>query len=189
MFRMKTLFLVLAFIFSGCSRDPYASYIGLWQLQDSGAFPQVLQITKDGDTYLADENILRTTDFFGNKKKSMVLKKSEGQLAVDTGMGSAQLGLSADKNTLHAMNQEYKKISSDTLEKIKAKIDQDRIAAQKNSELCKTLNDGYVQEKSKLVGEYRNIVERSKQERELGQKYLAKAKEIPNCTLMAWIGF
>jgi hypothetical protein len=188
MLRTATLYVLAVLVLVGCSGDPYARYIGLWQLQDS-PWPKVLEITKDGDTYLADENVLSTKDIFGNVKKPMVLKKSEGQLSVDTGLGSAELGLSEDENTLHAMDREYKRITSGELQTIQAKIEQDRVEAEKNKELCKTMNDDYVKEKSKLTAMYRDLSERTKQQRELGQKFLAKAKEIPSCALQAWIGF
>jgi hypothetical protein len=92
---MKTrfIFAALTFIFlAGCSGDPYEKYIGYWKKNDA-KYPQVLQIYKDGETYLLNHNVFQETDFAGNKKNAMVLKKSEDQLSVENGFGSATLGL------------------------------------------------------------------------------------------------
>lgn len=180
MFRMVAFF-VMAVALAGCGKDPYASYVGLWQRQGVD-FPQVMQISKDGETYLVNDNILQAKDFFGNDKKPNVLTKSEGQLMGNNGLASFPLGLSEDQNTLHVEGQEYKRIAPDQLDKIKAKIESDRVAAEKNRELCKSLNNDY-SEKIKKLQENKNFSERMNQQRDLGQEFQAKAKEIPLCML------
>lgn len=117
---LVVLVLMLFFV-TGCSSDPYEKYLGLWERANVRHY-EVMEIVKDGKTLLLNENILISKDFRGNKKEPMVLTKSDGQLSVNTGLGSLVFGLSEDKNVLRVGNMSYKRIDNDRLNVIKADI-------------------------------------------------------------------
>jgi hypothetical protein len=117
---LVALVLTLFFV-AGCSSDPYEKYLGLWERANVRHY-EVMEIVKDGDTLLLNENILSSKDFRGNKKEPMVLTKSDGQLSVNTGLGSLVFGLSEDKSVLRVGNMSYKRIDNDRLNIIKADI-------------------------------------------------------------------
>ncbi len=121
----KVLFLAIFLLLSGCSGDPYKDYLGLWERTDQKRH-EVMEISQDGETILMNDNILRETDFFGEKKRARVLKKNEGQLSIGTGLGSAQFGLSEDRNILRVADLEYKRIDSNRLKEIKAEVEKEK---------------------------------------------------------------
>ena len=63
-----------AFTLFGRSGDPYDKYIGYWERKDV-EHHEVLQVSRDGETYLMNDNILRETDIFGKPKKSDCIEK------------------------------------------------------------------------------------------------------------------
>jgi len=114
-----TISFILATTLIACSGDSLNSYVGLWERTNS-QFVRVLEISKDGDTYLIDDDILYDKDFLGNKKAPHVLTKSDGKLSIQRAFGSTQLALSKDKKTLRLADRSYKKISISRLNEIKA---------------------------------------------------------------------
>lgn len=182
---MKIKFIIasiLSFFLLGCSGDPYEKYIGYWKKKDS-KHPQVLQISKDGETYLLNNNIFQETDFSGNKKKSAVLKKSENQLFVENGMGSATLGLSGDEKTLHIANMEYAKISQSELESIKSEVEENKIKKEKNKKLCEEINAEYKVATKELSESGIDYREKNEKNREITTVFKEKIKEITNCNI------
>lgn len=120
-FKLLTLITLLTAL-AGCSGDSYEKYTGHWKQVDSEP-ARVLQISRNGETYLLNSNVFMKTDFFGNKKKPVVLKKSEGQLSIATGLGNGVLGLSEDGNTLYMANKEYIKLTVSEFESIKSEVE------------------------------------------------------------------
>jgi hypothetical protein len=187
--------LITIVLLSGCMGDPYEKYIGLWERQDKDAY-EVMDISKDGETILMNDNILKEKNSFGGKKKSMVLKKSEGQLSIDTGFGSAQLGLSENGDTLRVANQSYKRININRLNKIKEEIKIKKEEQEKNIASCSSLIKEYSEKKEVILSSYKSswaVSKEAKAERkvrdeklqELKDLYKPKEKAIPNCR--AWI--
>ena len=173
---------IFTFVLFGCSGDPYEKYIGYWKMNDA-KYPQVLQISKDGETYLLNNNVFQENDFAGNKKKPAVLKKSENQLSVENGMGSVTLGISADSKTLHAANKEYTKISESEFQIIKNEVDAEKLQKEKNKELCKALNNEYDSATKELENSSIGFSEKNEQRKTITNNFKEKAKEIPKCTI------
>ncbi len=180
-----TLITMLCFFLFGCGDDKYADYIGLWQMSDT-SYPKVAKISKDGETYLLNENVLQEKDFFGHKKKSMVLKQSENQLSIENGLGSITLGISADGKTLHIANHEYTKIDEKKLNEIQSAIEKEKLEKEKNQGLCKALDEQYQQEKNTIMAGKYSFSEQRTKITELSKKLKEQSKSIPNCTLFFW---
>lgn len=179
--RIASLLLILASTaFFGCSRDPYDGYIGYWERKDAKRH-EVLQISKDGDSLLMNDNILNETDAFGRPKKAMVLRKSEGQLSVENGFGAVILGLSEDGQTLRAANQEFGKVSEAHVEKLKEKIANDKAEFQKNKALCDEITKEHKDATNALNKEKLPIEELRKKRLELKDATIEKAKQVPKC--------
>lgn len=167
-------------ILFGCSGDPYDKYVGYWKKKEA-KHHEVLQISKDGETYLMNDNIFRETDAFGRKKSATVLKKSEGQLSVEHGFGSIVLGLSEDGKLLHAANQAFSKISEDDVSTIREKIAQEKKAMEKDKALCDALSSEYKEANTKLSQTDMDYKERNEKRTELNEATKQKANAIPNC--------
>jgi len=91
---------------SGCSGDPFENYLGLWESQDGRNV--VIEVSRDGESIIA--NVITY-----NKKETIVLTKSEGQLSLH----GATLGLSEDKNTLRKYKKAYRRIDDNRFNHIK----------------------------------------------------------------------
>ncbi len=117
------------------------------------------------------------------KTKARVLKKQEGQLSLAGGFfGTAQFGLSGDRQSLMVADQSYKKISNIRLDEMKLEIEAVRSRQKENSKLCETLKEEY-KKKQKLITEQSgsNLRARSAKQKELRKKFKIKEKEISNC--------
>lgn len=114
------LFLII--FITACSKNPYQNYIGYWELEDAKSV-RVLKISKDGETYLIQDNVFSATKFGGGENKPTVLSESDNKLTINTGLGSMALGLSENGNVLFANGQTYKRI-------------QDTADMEKNIESC-----------------------------------------------------
>jgi len=114
MLKKTLLLLVLTLALAGCSNnDPFEDYLGLWELQDSGKKKEkVLEITRDGETLLINENVLRGG-------KPTVMKKSDGQLSVSAGFADFPLGLSENRDILRFADGTYKRIDVERLKEVK----------------------------------------------------------------------
>lgn len=189
MYKTTTIVVLLGLFISGCSKDPYNDYLGLWQRVGSD-HKEVLEIAKDGDTYLINDNILQSKDFYGHDKKPMVLKKQEGQLSVETGLGSLQLGLSADKNTLHVSGRSYSKISTEQLSEIRSQIKEAEVEREKNKSLCNAMNEEYKKQKRQIhEASGSDWKKRNEQGRLLLENFRVNAKEIPTCVISDFLSF
>lgn len=177
-----TTFLIIfsAITLLGCSGDPYDKYIGYWEKKDAKRH-EILQISKDGETYLMNDNIFRETDAFGRKKNATVLKKSEGQFSVENGFGSIVLGLSEDGKTLHAANQSFVKISDDAVSTIREKIAQEKKESAEHKTLCDALAQEYKEANTALSQADLNYRDRTEKRKALNEATKEKAKAIPNC--------
>jgi len=172
--------ILISIVLLGCSGDPYDKYVGYWQKKDVKHY-EVLQINKDGETYLMNDNIFRETDAFGRKKNATVLKKSEGQFSVENGFGSIVLGLSEDGNTLHAASHTFVKISEDEISSILEKIAREKKDKEKNKTLCDALSSEYKEATAMLSQTDMGYKERNEKRKALNEATKEKAKTIPGC--------
>ena len=200
------LLVLMLFFVTSCSSDPYEKYLGLWE-RDNVKHYEVMEIVKDGETLLVNENILSSKNFFGNKKEPMVLKKSDGQLSVDTGLGSLVFGLSEDKSILRVGNISYKRIDNDRLNIIKADIkkkeeereqarlerekkkneekiarEKARLERKKDKKKCDLLISE-INEKIRSIKKYSgNNKKWTEEYKKIKNKYTEKAKAYKNCS-------
>jgi len=127
---------------SNSGSNPYADYIGLWEEQkDSTRFRTVMEITRDGETYLVNPNILK-------EQNLIALNKADGILSISM-IGNAQLGLSEDKSTLRITKYSYVRISSERLNQIKVEIEKERLERETQAK-NKLLEWEALQEKKRL---------------------------------------
>lgn len=179
--KIVSFLLTLGFVFlSGCSSDPYEKYVGYWERKDV-EHKEVLQISRDGETYLMNDNILRETDMFGKPKKAMVLRKSEGQLSVENGLGSVMLGISEDGETLRASNREFKKITEDEVAVIQQKVAKETADFEKNKSLCEAITTEYQAASNAINQENLPLQDRTEKRKALQDATKKKAQAIPNC--------
>jgi hypothetical protein len=176
---------LMLFFVAGCSSDPYEKYLGLWERANVRHY-EVMEIVKDGDTLLLNQNILSSKDFYGNKIEPMVLKKSDGQLSVDTGLGSLVFGLSGDKSVLRVGNMSYRRIDNDRLNIIKADIkkkEQEREQAKIERE--KKVNEERIAREKIRLKEEQEFERRKKEIRIAEEKIkLKEAEEKRKCDLI-----
>ena len=179
--KLSALIAALTILFlMGCSGDPYDKYIGYWERKDV-EHHEVLQVSRDGETYLMNDNILRETDMFGKPKKAMVLKKSEGQLSVENGLGSVMLGISEDGKTLRASNQEFRKITEDEVAVIQQKVAKETADFEKNKSLCEAITTEYQAASNAINQENLPLQDRTVKRKALQDATKEKAQAIPNC--------
>lgn len=179
--KLTALIAALTILFlMGCSADPYAKYIGYWERTDV-EHHEVLQVSRDGETYLMNDNILRETDMFGKVKKAMVLRKSEGQLSVENGLGSVMLGISEDGKTLRASNREFRKITDKEVAVIQQKVAKETADFEKNKSLCEAITAEYQAASNAINQENLPLQDRTEKRTALKDATTEKAKNIPNC--------
>lgn len=108
------------------SNDGYSGYIGYWQhdgISDRNMDAKIAKIYKDGDTYLINADVNSDFDILRNRKRvPYTLSANDGNLTWDTGMGSVELGVSKDGDTLYASNSTFTKIDDAKANKIAEKL-------------------------------------------------------------------
>lgn len=190
-FGLKTLgaFLLIATI-TGCfGGDPFEGYLGKWEKQGTKN-PVVLEITRDGEMLLLNDNILRQKDFFGREKQPIVLKKSNEQLVLEAGFANATLGLSEDGSILRIADEAYSKISDSQYNQLFAQLEAERIEKEKNKKLCDELSAEYKKERQELVKSLANDWQKRNAEiKELEKEYGEKQKEIADCNSLLFFSF
>lgn len=140
--------LLCAFGLASCSSDPYEKYVGLWEAQVKNMIngktrTEVLEITKKGDSFVFSENILINTD-------TMLLTKKEGQLTIDTGLGSIPFAFGENKDVLLVGNNTYKRITPQRLEEIKAEIKREKDEEEARQTKCKQITEAAEQEYAEI---------------------------------------
>ena len=136
-FLKSLLCLSCALLLCSCSSDSYEKYIGLWEghqksLWDGSDVLKILEITKEGDSFLAKENILV-------ESKAMLLSKNDNQLLVNTGIGSIPIAFGADKDTLLVEGNSYKRITQERVDEIKSDIKKKKEEEERKKILCKDI--------------------------------------------------
>lgn len=172
--------ILVSIVLFGCSGDPYEQYIGHWE-RKGVEHPAILQITKDGDSYLMNDNILQEKDMLGRSKKAIVLKKSEGQLSVENGFGSVMLGISEDGKTLRVSNQEFSRISDQEVSAIKEMAAKEKAEFEKNKSLCEAITREYQDAVNSINKENLGLQERTAKRAALKDATIEKAKSVPKC--------
>lgn len=184
----KYLLIIVFLLLSACSDDPYEKYLGLWERQKDSGRDEVMEIKKDGETFLMTDNVFGTKSAFSGKiklSKPVVLKKSEGQLSVVTPFGGFPFGLSENENILRLEKRSFKKIDNDRLNKIKAKIEQKNIVRKKNIEICNKEKAAYKIDRQKVADTYKDDWQmKAVKSKELMDKHFEKIKSLPDCS--AW---
>lgn len=170
-------FLISLILLTGCSSDPYESYVGHWEKQNTN-HQNVMIISKDGDTILMNDQVLNLKKA-EKDKKFYSLKKSEGQLTLN----GAVFSLSENKNILMAGNNSYKRISTDYVEQLKEKITQKEIAGEKIKIACNELIKKFNVEKEALGFSMRDNLssdnsEKKQKKNEILDRYKVLAKKI-----------
>lgn len=177
---MKKLFLTLSSICIGlllgaCSGNPHDKYLGYWQLEDS-KYPKIMRIYKeDRKTYLVQENILNSKDFFGNKPKEQVLTPDGEQLGIDLGIGVVKFNLSEDGNTLRIEKNKYTRMKDSEAETIKAE-------AEKNAQLCQAAKEEYDSQIKAIQESGSSSQEQYAQRQRVRNEFKEKFKAIPACS-------
>lgn len=110
------------------SRLPdFNDYVGKWELTESmwlsGDYNIVSQITRDGETYIIKNNILKNELWYN--QNSFSLEKKDGHLS--TPNGGSQLSLSKDKKTLRINDRVYQKIDDNRLNEIQQQREEERL--------------------------------------------------------------
>jgi len=186
----KYLLIIVFLLLSACSGDPYEKYLGLWERQKDSGRDEIMEIKKDGETFLMTGNVLGTRSAISGKiklSKPVVLKKSEGQLSVATAFGSFPFGLSENEDILRLENKSFKKIDIDRLNEIKAKIEQKNIERKKNIEICNKEKATYKIDSKKIAETYKNDWQmKAVKSKELMDKHFKKIKSLPDCSGLSW---
>lgn len=188
----------------GCSDNPYESYLGLWERQDSKRL-EVIEITQQGDAFMLNNAVLKATTAANAERNLMVLAKVEGQLSFNNGLSNNYLIL-ADQDTLNIANQRFKRITPARVEELKANKalqDQERQKAmqqvkdqQAQERLareaqmleraeeranCQQLLDQINADTAAIKQYGSNNAKWTAEYEKIKQKYTEKAKQYPNC--------
>ncbi|WP_092761917.1 hypothetical protein [Rhodoferax sp. OV413] len=179
---MKTLLTVLFLLLSvpDCNADEHAGYIGIWQT--TGQPPKILEISRDGDTYLLTD--LRATELSGKKQAARALSKTGPQLTVNTGVGSVPLALSADKNTLYFDKWTFAKLPGTDAPRVKAELLSELQQRQSNRELCQTLGREVEQRGNDISRSNATAGSKLASTTALKKESIARADKIPDCKQM-----
>lgn len=121
----RLMLLVLALMLTACGKGGANSYLGYWQMQKT-SLVVVMEIKQEGGNYFAKD------DIFSNDGHQSVLSEKNGELVLDTGMGTMPFKLSDDGKSLFFGNHSYRKIDEAT---------KDQLVAQQES--CRKLSDEY----------------------------------------------
>jgi|APSaa5957512535_1039671.scaffolds.fasta_scaffold04481_8 hypothetical protein len=176
---MNKIYLIIFISFLvGCSSDPYEEYIGYWE-----SSKKIIEISKNGETILLDENIF-------NKNKANVLTKSDGALSLASFLGQIQLGLSEDRNTLLLGNKSFEKIDkkrveelNSTCETLKKKYKEDNKVITDNFDRRQVEIEKIKDHMEKLTQGAENKSNNWSEWRKLKSDFQTKTKDIPGCTL------
>ncbi len=186
----KYLLIIVSLLLSACSGDSYEKYLGLWESQKDSGRDEVMEIKKDGETFLMTGNVLGTRSAFSGEikpSKPVVLIKSEGQLSVATVFGSFPFGLSENEDVLRLENKSFKKIDNDRLNEIKAKIEKKNIERKKNIEICNKEKSAYKKDRQKIAETYKDDWQmKAVKSKELMDKHFENIKSLPNCSGLSW---
>lgn len=119
---MKKLAILISLLglLTACTQDSYDGFIGLWENNERR---EVIEIKKDGNTYLAIFDILKDIQ---NKDDQIVLSKSEGQLSINYTFAHATLGLIDSGNTLMIADEQFSRINLNRVADIKAEIAEEK---------------------------------------------------------------
>jgi hypothetical protein len=185
--KTATYYLLLVMCFSvGCSSDPYRSYLGLWERVDEGAsdWHEVLEIKRDGETILFNDNVFAESDMLGRPKQPSVMEQRDGRLSIANGFGGVPLGLSDDKFLLLA-DRKYKHMTDGQFKELRAKLAEEKRVAEQNRAQCKELRAQWRKERDALPSAHRGELELVLAKRkELDERYQAKQKAVPKCSFV-----
>ena len=130
--KSKIIFITFCLFISACSNNPYEDYLGLWETEEKSLWDgstriRIIEIRKDGETYIAYDNIESTSE-----PTQQVLSKQEGQLYIN---GNVPMGLSEDKEKLFFLKFTFKRIDTNRADQVKAEIaEKEAIAAAEREE-------------------------------------------------------
>ena len=176
---LKSLvFLLIPLLVVACSRDTHADYIGLWQVPGSGE-SKVLEITKDGDSYLLDD--LRATDMLGKKTSPTVLTVNGPQLAFNFGLGSVPLAISGDKNTLRFDQWQLIRVEKGKAPEVKQAIVKVREQRETNRASCKALESEFKEKEAAISRSGVNGTARMSNVAQLKREFIEKTGKVSDC--------
>ena len=160
-----------------CKANEYSTYVGVWQTGD--APPKTVEISKDGNSYLLSD--LRATDFSGKKQSPRVLSEAGSQLAVNTGMGTAPLGLSGDKNTLYFDKWAFKRVPKQDADRVNSEIQSAQLERKINQDQCKALGRDFEYKANEIYQSNATAKAKMTRQAELKRDLVANAEKIPDC--------
>jgi hypothetical protein len=129
------LALLLALV-SGCSPEPQAAFVGVWQT--TGASPKTLEIHRDGDTYVFQD--LRPSPFTGEREGPRVLTREGDHLALSNGVGLLPLGLSGDRGTLLLAGETLTRVTGAEATGLKRQLDADHAKRTADRQRCQQID-------------------------------------------------
>ena len=184
MIRLLWVSLMFCVATTGCSRDPYQKYLGLWERVGALGGHQVLELKRDGETIVFNDNVLVDRDFLDQPKQGRVLTQSEGRLSLETGFGGAAFGLSEGDEYLRVADQKFRRVEPKQLDEIRAKIVAEREEAEQNRARCKELDAQWDKDRAAVPsGGFAEAEKVTAKKREIFARYEEKAKAVPDCDL------
>ena len=137
-------------------------YVGYWrEQQDRGE--EILEIKKENGNYFAEE-LIHTINFWGQRKKPIVLDEKDGILLAE----GVAFKLSEDGKTLYSGERSYVRIDAGLKEKIMA-----------HEPACEKLSEEYKAARDALWEKRREIeIPLQEGQKQLEQQYQAKFTEL-----------
>jgi hypothetical protein len=170
--------LLVPFFVIACSRDTHADYVGLWQVPGGGE-SKILEITKDGDSYLLDD--LRATDMLGKRTSPAVLTVNGPQLAFNFGLGSVPLAISGDKNTLRFDQWELTRVEQSKASEVKQTIVKVREQRESNRASCKALENEFKEKESAISRSGVSGSARMSNVAQLKREFIERTGKVSDC--------
>jgi hypothetical protein len=147
---------------------------------------QVLEIKRDGDTILIDDDVFVQHDMLGRPKQPTVMSQDNGRLSIATGLGNAPVGLSADNEFLHVADQKFRRSSPQGLAAIRAKIAAEKQTAEQNRARCGQLEAEYKMPESAEHTKRSDWSAVFAQREAVRKSYMEKQNAIPGCHVVGW---
>ncbi|MDP3250883.1 MAG: hypothetical protein Q8M77_03115 [Hydrogenophaga sp.] len=169
--------LVVTVALAGCSGDPHADYVGVWQ--SSGNPPKTVEIVNSRDNYVFQD--LHATTFSGKKQGPRAMSKQGTQLTLNNGLIEIPLALSEDKNTLIVDSVYLQRVPASEEQRIKQDIEAQRSERQAAAKQCESLRLELTQKEKEILASTQSGKESMSRIASLKADIAQRASPYPGC--------
>ncbi|WP_439520279.1 hypothetical protein [Hydrogenophaga sp.] len=170
-------YVVLSVVIAGCSGDPHADYVGVWQ--SSGNPLKTVEIVVSRDNYVFQD--LRATTFSGEKEGPRAMSKQGTQLTLNNGLTDVPLALSDDRNTLIINGLALQRVPESDGQRLKQDIEAQRSEQQVALKQCESLRLELAQKEREIFASSHSGKEKLSRSAALKADIAQRASPYPSC--------